>query len=76
MFRTQTIVSKAFEPEFLRKTADFIRKRDTRSATSIRTSSRSGRSWLPYFPEMQAKIAEVLGIPANNVHVKAKTMNI
>ncbi len=29
---------------------------------------------LPYFPSMQERIAEVLGVPAEKVHVKAKTM--
>ena len=29
---------------------------------------------VPYFPEMQSKIADALSIPPDNVHVKAKTM--
>jgi len=60
--------------KFLRKTADFIRKKGYEIGNIDSNILAQRPKLLPYFPEMQAKIAEVLGIPANNVHVKAKTM--
>ncbi len=55
--------------KFLRNTADFIRKKGYDSNILAQQPK-----LLPYFPEMQSKIAYALGIAPNNVHVKAKTM--
>ena len=60
--------------KFLRKTAEYIRKKGYEIGNIDSNILAQRPKLLPYFPEMQAKIAEVLGIPANNVHVKAKTM--
>ena len=60
--------------KFLRSTADFIRKKGYEIGNIDSNILAQRPKLLPYFPQMQTKIAEVLGIPANNVHVKAKTM--
>ena len=60
--------------KFLSKTADFIRKKGYEIGNIDSNILAQRPKLLRYFPEMQAKIAQVLGIPANNVHVKAKTM--
>lgn len=59
---------------FLRKTAELIRKKGYEIGNIDSNILAQRPKLLPYFPQMQAKIAEVLGIPAENVHVKAKTM--
>ena len=59
---------------FLRKTADFIGKKGYEIGNIDSNILAQRPKLLPYFPEMQSRISEVLGIPANNVHVKAKTM--
>lgn len=59
---------------FLRKTAELIRKKGYEIGNIDSNILAQRPKLLPYFPEMQAKIAEVLAIPAGNVHVKAKTM--
>jgi 2-C-methyl-D-erythritol 2,4-cyclodiphosphate synthase len=60
--------------KFLRKTAEFIRKKGYEIGNIDSNILAQRPKLLPYFPEMQNKVAEVLGIPAGNVHVKAKTM--
>ena len=60
--------------KFLRKTAEVIRKKGYEIGNIDSNILAQRPKLLPFFPEMQTKIAEVLGIPANNVHVKAKTM--
>ena len=60
--------------KFLRKTAEFIRKKGYEIGNIDSNILAQRPKLLPYFPEMQAKLADVLGIPATNVHVKAKTM--
>jgi 2-C-methyl-D-erythritol 2,4-cyclodiphosphate synthase len=60
--------------KFLRKTAEFIRKKGYEIGNIDSNILAEKPRLLPYFPEMQSRIAEVLGIPAGNVHVKAKTM--
>ena len=60
--------------KFLQKTAEYIRKKGYEIGNIDSNILAERPKLLPYFPEMQSKIAEVLGIPANNVHVKAKTM--
>jgi len=60
--------------KFLSKTADFIRKKGYEIGNIDSNILAQRPKLLPYFPEMQTKIAQVLGILANNVHVKAKTM--
>jgi 2-C-methyl-D-erythritol 2,4-cyclodiphosphate synthase len=60
--------------KFLSKTADFIRKKGYEIGNIDSNILAQRPKLLPYFPDMQTKIAEVLGIPFNNVHVKAKTM--
>jgi len=59
---------------FLRRTADVIRKKGYEIGNIDSNILAQRPKLLPYFPEMQSKIAGVLGIPANSVHVKAKTM--
>ena len=59
---------------FLRNTADFIRKKGYEIGNIDSNILAERPKLLSYFPAMQSKIAEVLNIPANNVHVKAKTM--
>jgi 2-C-methyl-D-erythritol 2,4-cyclodiphosphate synthase len=59
---------------FLRRTADVIRKKGYEIGNIDSNILAQRPKLLSYFPEMQARIADVLGIPANNVHVKAKTM--
>jgi 2-C-methyl-D-erythritol 2,4-cyclodiphosphate synthase len=59
---------------FLRRTAEVIRKKGYEIGNIDSNILAQRPKLLPYFPDMQAKIAEVLGVPANNVHVKAKTM--
>ncbi len=59
--------------KFLRRRPTSFARRATKSATSIRISSRNVPSCYRISPKCN-RIAEVLGIPANNVHVKAKTM--
>jgi 2-C-methyl-D-erythritol 2,4-cyclodiphosphate synthase len=59
---------------FLRKTAEFIRKKGYEIGNIDSNILAEKPKLLPYFPEMQSRIAEALGIPASNVHVKAKTM--
>jgi len=60
--------------KFLRNTADFIRKKGYEIGNIDSNILAQQPKLLPYFPEMQSKIADALGIPPNNVHVKAKTM--
>src|SRR5207244_12733916 len=60
--------------KFLRHTADYIRKKGYEIGNIDSNILAQRPKLLPYFPEMQTKIAQVLGITANNVHVKAKTM--
>jgi len=60
--------------KFLRHAADFIRKKGYEIGNIDSNILAQRPKLLPYFPEMQANIAEVLGIPPNNVHVKGKTM--
>ena len=59
---------------FLRNTAGFIRKKGYEIGNIDSNILAERPKLLSYFPAMQSKIAEVLNIPANNVHVKAKTM--
>lgn len=60
--------------QFLQKTAEFIRKKGYEIGNIDSNILAERPKLLPHFPAMQARIAEVLGIPADNVHVKAKTM--
>jgi 2-C-methyl-D-erythritol 2,4-cyclodiphosphate synthase len=60
--------------KFLSKTAAFIRKKGYEIGNIDSNILAQRPKLLPYFPEMQSKIADVLGIPSNSVHVKAKTM--
>jgi 2-C-methyl-D-erythritol 2,4-cyclodiphosphate synthase len=60
--------------KFLRKTADYIRKKGYEIGNIDSNILAERPKLLPFFPEMQARIAEVLGISPNSVHVKAKTM--
>lgn len=60
--------------KFLRDAADLIRRKGYEIGNIDSNVLAERPMLLPYFPEMQAKIAEVLGIPQKNVHVKAKTM--
>jgi 2-C-methyl-D-erythritol 2,4-cyclodiphosphate synthase len=60
--------------KFLRNTAEYIRKKGYEIGNIDSNILAERPKLLPYFPEMQSRIAEVLGIPANTVHVKAKTM--
>ena len=60
--------------QFLQKTAEFIRKKGYEIGNIDSNILAERPKLLPHFPAMQARIADVLGIPANNVHVKAKTM--
>lgn len=60
--------------KFLKKTADFIRKKGYEIGNIDSNILAERPKLLPYFPAMQSRIAEVLGIPPTNVHVKAKTM--
>lgn len=60
--------------KFLRKTADYIRKKGYEIGNIDSNILAERPKLLPFFPEMQSRIAEVLGIPTNTVHVKAKTM--
>jgi 2-C-methyl-D-erythritol 2,4-cyclodiphosphate synthase len=60
--------------KFLRKTAEFIRKKGYEIGNIDSNIFAQRPKLLPYFPQMQAKIAEVLGVSSGNVHVKAKTM--
>lgn len=59
---------------FLRKTADLIRKKGYEIGNIDSNILAQRPKLLSYFPAMQSRIAEVLSIPADNVHVKAKTM--
>jgi 2-C-methyl-D-erythritol 2,4-cyclodiphosphate synthase len=59
---------------FLRKTAERLRKKGYEIGNIDSNILAQRPKLLPYFPQMQAKIAEVLGVPTENVHVKAKTM--
>jgi 2-C-methyl-D-erythritol 2,4-cyclodiphosphate synthase len=58
----------------LRKTADSIRKKGYEIGNIDSNILAEKPKLLPYFPEMQSKIAEMLGIRPDSVHVKAKTM--
>ena len=60
--------------KFLRKTAGVIRKKGYEIGNIDSNILAQEPKLLPHFPEMQSKIADALGIPAGNVHVKAKTM--
>jgi 2-C-methyl-D-erythritol 2,4-cyclodiphosphate synthase len=60
--------------KFLRDTAEFIRKKGYEIGNIDSNILAQQPRLLPYFPQMQAKIADALGITPNNVHVKAKTM--
>jgi 2-C-methyl-D-erythritol 2,4-cyclodiphosphate synthase len=59
---------------FLRRTAEFIREKGYEIGNIDSNILAEKPKLLPYFPEMQSRIAEVLGIPSSSVHVKAKTM--
>jgi len=59
---------------FLIKTAEFIRKKGYEIGNIDSNILAERPKLLPYFPEMQAKIAEALNVPTQNVSVKAKTM--
>lgn len=59
---------------FLKKTAEFIRKKGYEIGNIDSNILAERPKLLSHFPAMQAKIAGVLGVPADNVHVKAKTM--
>jgi 2-C-methyl-D-erythritol 2,4-cyclodiphosphate synthase len=59
---------------FLRRTAEVIRKKGYEIGNIDSNILAQKPKLLPYFPEMQSRIADVLNIPAGNVHVKAKTM--
>jgi len=60
--------------KFLSRTAEVIRKKGFEIGNIDSNILAQRPKLLPYFPQMQARIAEVLGISAENVHVKAKTM--
>jgi len=60
--------------KFLKKTAEFIRKKGYEIGNIDSNILAQEPKLLPHFPEMQSKIADALEIPASNVHVKAKTM--
>jgi 2-C-methyl-D-erythritol 2,4-cyclodiphosphate synthase len=60
--------------KFLSRTAEVIRKKGYEIGNIDSNILAQRPKLLPYFPQMQAKIADVLGISSDNVHVKAKTM--
>ena len=60
--------------KFLQRTAEFIRKKGYEIGNIDSNILAEKPKLLPFFSEMQSRIAEVLNIPPNNVHVKAKTM--
>jgi 2-C-methyl-D-erythritol 2,4-cyclodiphosphate synthase len=60
--------------KFLRKTAEVIRKKGYEIGNIDSNILAQRPKLLPYFPQMQAALAEVLGIEPSHVHVKAKTM--
>lgn len=60
--------------KFLRRAAEWIRSKGYEIGNIDSNILAEKPKLQPYFPEMQARIAEALGIPPENVHVKAKTM--
>jgi 2-C-methyl-D-erythritol 2,4-cyclodiphosphate synthase len=60
--------------KFLRRTAEFIRKKGYEIGNIDSNILAEKPRLLPFFPEMQSRIAEALSIPPDDVHVKAKTM--
>ena len=60
--------------ELLRDTAEMVRHKGYEIGNIDSNILAERPKLLPYFPSMQAKIAGVLGIPEDSVHVKAKTM--
>jgi 2-C-methyl-D-erythritol 2,4-cyclodiphosphate synthase len=59
---------------FLKRTAELIRKKGYEIGNIDSNILAERPRLLPYFPQMQSKIAEALGIPADHVSIKAKTM--
>jgi 2-C-methyl-D-erythritol 2,4-cyclodiphosphate synthase len=59
---------------FLRQAAELIRRKGYEIGNIDSNILAEKPKLLPYFPEMQSRIAEVLKITPSNVHVKAKTM--
>jgi 2-C-methyl-D-erythritol 2,4-cyclodiphosphate synthase len=59
---------------FLREAAELLRRKGYEIGNIDSNVLAEKPRLLPYFSEMQERIADVLKIPAENVHVKAKTM--
>jgi 2-C-methyl-D-erythritol 2,4-cyclodiphosphate synthase len=59
---------------FLKRTAELIRMKGYEIGNIDSNILAERPKLVPYFPQMQVKIAEALDIPADHVSVKAKTM--
>ncbi len=59
---------------FLRRTAELLRSRGYEIGNIDSNILAERPKLFPYFPQMQIRIAEALGIPAGDISVKAKTM--
>jgi 2-C-methyl-D-erythritol 2,4-cyclodiphosphate synthase len=59
---------------FLKRTAELLRTKNYEIGNVDSNILAERPKLLPYFPQMQLKIAEALEIPADRVSVKAKTM--
>ena len=59
---------------FLKRTAELLRKKGYEIGNIDSNIFAERPKLLPYFPQMQKKIADILSIPAEHVSVKAKTM--
>lgn len=59
---------------FLKRTAELIRKKGYEVGNIDSNIFAERPKLLPYFPQMQMKLAEILNISTSHVSVKAKTM--
>jgi 2-C-methyl-D-erythritol 2,4-cyclodiphosphate synthase len=59
---------------FLKRTAELIRKKGYEIGNIDSNILAERPKLLPYFPQMQSKIADALGMKTDHVSVKAKTM--
>jgi len=59
---------------FLKRTAELVRRKGYEIGNIDSNIFAERPRLLPYFPQMQMKIAEVLNLPPTQISVKAKTM--
>jgi 2-C-methyl-D-erythritol 2,4-cyclodiphosphate synthase len=59
---------------FVKRAGELVRERGFQISNIDSNILAERPKLLPYFPAMQQKIAEALGLPIEDVHVKAKTM--